>query len=86
MGSNEFSLHFAKSSFWISTVFLLFLSACRESPKVKADQETVAKDDFEFIFDGNSLDGWDGDLNYWRAENGVLIGEITPETLLNANT
>ena len=38
------------------------------------------------IFDGTSLKGWDGDTNYWRAENGVLIGETTAEKPLKANT
>ena len=29
------------------------------------------------IFDGKSLDGWEGDQKHWRVENGVLIGETT---------
>ena len=37
---------------------------------------------FVSIFDGKSLKGWDGDPKYWRVENGNLVGEITPETLL----
>lgn len=38
------------------------------------------------IFDGKSLKGWDGDPKYWRVENGNLVGEITPETLLKTNS
>ena len=38
------------------------------------------------IFDGKTLDGWDGDPKYWRAEGGSLVGEVTPETLLKSNT
>lgn len=41
---------------------------------------------FESIFNGKTLDGWDGDPKYWRAEDGVLVGEVTPETLLKQNT
>ena len=41
---------------------------------------------FEQIFDGKSLDGWKGDPTYWRAEDGILIGEITPDTLLKQNS
>lgn len=41
---------------------------------------------FVTIFDGKSLKGWDGDTKYWRAENGNLVGEITPETLLKTNS
>ncbi|MDO7689321.1 MAG: DUF1080 domain-containing protein, partial [Pirellulales bacterium] len=29
------------------------------------------------IFDGKSLDGWEGNQKLWRVENGVLIGETT---------
>jgi hypothetical protein len=38
------------------------------------------------IFDGKSLQGWDADPKYWRVENGILVGEVTPETLLKANS
>ncbi|WP_026628686.1 3-keto-disaccharide hydrolase [Dyadobacter alkalitolerans] len=41
---------------------------------------------FVSIFDGKSLKGWDGDPKYWRVENGNLVGEITPETLLKTNS
>jgi hypothetical protein len=41
---------------------------------------------FQPIFDGTSLDGWDGDPTYWRVENGALVGEITPATVIKSNT
>ncbi len=41
---------------------------------------------FVQIFDGKSLKGWEGDTKYWRVENGNLVGEITPETLLKTNS
>ncbi|MEC5144723.1 DUF1080 domain-containing protein [Chitinophaga sp. 212800010-3] len=37
------------------------------------------------IFDGKTLQGWEGDSVHWRAENGILIGEVTPSTLLKTN-
>lgn len=40
---------------------------------------------FESIFDG-TLKGWDGDPVYWKAENGALIGEVRPDTLLKQNS
>src|SRR6266566_3674699 len=40
----------------------------------------------ELIFDGKSLAGWEGDTNYWRVENGCLVGEITPDKLLKQNS
>ena len=41
---------------------------------------------FKTIFDGKSLKGWSGDTKYWRVENGNIVGEITPETLLKTNS
>ena len=48
----------------------------------------VTNDDsgFKQIFDGQSLAGWEGDTNYWRVENGCLVGEITPDRLLKKNS
>lgn len=41
---------------------------------------------FVEIFDGETLEGWEGDTTYWRAENGNLVGEVTPSTPLESNT
>jgi hypothetical protein len=41
---------------------------------------------FVAIFDGRSLDGWEGDPAYWRVESGALVGEITPATVVKSNT
>ncbi len=41
---------------------------------------------FAPIFDGRTLTDWDGDPTYWRVEDGHLVGEITPETLVKRNT
>jgi Spy/CpxP family protein refolding chaperone len=31
------------------------------------------------LFDGVSLQGWDGNPKFWRVENGAIVGESTPE-------
>jgi hypothetical protein len=41
---------------------------------------------FVAIFDGKTLTNWDGDPRIWRAEDGVLIGETTPEKRITVNT
>ncbi len=41
---------------------------------------------FVSLFDGTTLTGWDGDPKYWRVENGTIMGEITPETIIKRNT
>lgn len=43
-------------------------------------------DGFVSMFDGKTLNGWDGDPKYWRVEDGALTGEITPETVIKSNT
>ena len=37
-------------------------------------------------FDGASLNGWSGDLRYWRAEDGAIVGQSSPENPLQAST
>lgn len=44
------------------------------------------KDDFIRIFDGKTFTGWEGDTTIWRIENECLVGEVTPATVLKANT
>jgi hypothetical protein len=41
---------------------------------------------FESIFDGTTLKTWDGDPQFWRAENGTIIGEGTAEKPIKVNT
>lgn len=43
-------------------------------------------DGFVPIFDGKSLAGWDGDTTFWRAENGAIVGESTPEKVVKSNS
>lgn len=41
---------------------------------------------FITIFDGKSLEGWEGDPRFWRVENGAIVGESTPEKVVERNT
>jgi hypothetical protein len=59
---------------------LTFMASC-SSPK-----RSITNDGFQKIFDGKTLDGWEYDPVYWRVENGALVGEVTPSTLLSRNT
>jgi hypothetical protein len=55
----------------------------------QSDRPTPIEGDepgFVRIFDGQSLAGWEGDPTYWRVENGALVGEITPATVVKSNT
>ncbi len=48
-------------------------------------EEVPPADGFVAIFDG-TLKNWDGDSVYWRAEDGMLVGEVRPDTLLERNS
>jgi hypothetical protein len=62
--------------------------AAQYVPKQSDRPEAPAGDEpgFRPIFDGKTLNGWEGDPKYWRVENGALTGEITPETIIKSNT
>ncbi len=60
---------------------ILLMSSCKST-----SQQNKNNDGFVKIFDGKTLTGWEGDSNYWRLENGNLVGEITPATLLKTNS
>lgn len=58
------------------------------TPRQSDRPEVLASDEpgFRVIFDGRSLDGWEGNPAYWRVEGGALVGEITPATVIKSNT
>lgn len=41
---------------------------------------------FVQLFDGKTLNGWDGDPVYWSVKDGAIVGQVTPETLLKRNS
>lgn len=57
-------------------------------PKQSDRPEPITGDEagFRLIFDGKTLNGWEGDPKYWRVEDGNLVGEITPATIIKSNT
>lgn len=70
--------------FTIATALLLLgrpLSADDGEPLPEYDLT-----EFTRIFDGETLDGWDGDPTYWTVRDGCLVGTVTPETLLAKNS
>jgi hypothetical protein len=57
-------------------------------PKQSDRPETLTGDEpgFAPMFDGKTLNGWEGDPKYWSFADGVMTGQITPETLIKSNT
>jgi hypothetical protein len=64
----------------LSGMFLPALVECRSAKR------SAAGDGFVSLFDGKSLNNWEGDSTYWRVENGILVGEVTSTTLLSRNS
>jgi hypothetical protein len=76
-----------QANFFILFPAILFiLSTFYSSCSSTRISSTKSKDGYQVIFDGKTLDGWEYDPVYWRVENGVLTGEITPSTLLKRNS
>lgn len=46
----------------------------------------VAEDGFVSIFDGQTLKNWDGNPDFWKVEDGCLIGQTTAEKPTKGNT
>ncbi|MBU2975650.1 DUF1080 domain-containing protein [Zobellia sp. B3R18] len=61
----------------IPLMLLICFQSCKK--KQEADGEPTLevqgeKGGFIKIFDGRTLNGWKGDLNYWRVENSYMVG------------
>jgi type 1 glutamine amidotransferase len=55
---------------------LLALSACT----------SLNADDWQEIFDGKTLNGWDGDPRVWSVQDGAITGKTSDDVKLEANT
>src|SRR5687768_15419746 len=83
--SSKINTGFPSHGFLLTLIMVslsVFDLSC-SSTKATADKDN---DGYQLIFDGKTLDGWDYDPVYWRVDNGVLVGEITPTTLLKRNS
>src|SRR5258708_1325578 len=57
-------------------------------PKQSDRPEPASGDEpgFEAIFNGRTLEGWEGNPKYWRGEKGAPLREITPGALFQNKT
>jgi len=54
-------------------------------PQIYPTPLAESNEGFVSLFNGTSLDGWEGDPRYWRVEDHEIVGEVTPSTLLKQN-
>jgi hypothetical protein len=77
--------------FVAACTILIMMCSCngsKEGGSESSDDKAVSaeEDGFVQIFDGKTLDNWEGDTAYWSVKDGSLVGQITPETLLKTNS
>jgi len=51
-----------------------------------AAAEPACEDGFVSIFDGKTLDGWDGNPAFWSVEDGAIVGQTTADNPTKGNT
>ena len=65
---------------------LALLGAGCASGPAPADEGAQPVGRAQALFNGRDLSGWNGDPQYWRVENGAIVGETTAENPLSQNT
>lgn len=86
--------YFCQGNMLFAFLVLVMMGSCKQSGNGEGEAsgedhtaaESEREDGFVAIFDGKSLDNWEGDTTYWSVRDGVLIGQITPTTLLKNNS
>lgn len=72
-----------------ATFFHLCVVSCASAicfPELHAQDTATSAPPIVDLFDGRTLDGWEGDSAHWRIEDGTILGEIAKGQSLNKNT
>lgn len=69
---------------WSAAILLVLFVSLSNQQRLVA--EKPAADGFTTIFNGENLDGWDGDPRLWSVRDGVIHGETTKENAAKGNT
>lgn len=64
---------------YFATVIVLAASSASAQPGPLSDAERT--DGFVALFDGSTLDGWDGDPRLWSIEDGAIVGSSDNHTV-----
>ena len=68
---------------WLSILSALAVATIGSS--LSAADKDAEEPQWEEIFDGKTLDGWDGDPRLWSVEDGAITGRTTAENKLTYN-
>jgi hypothetical protein len=76
----SFARYFHLAALAVTLASLLVANARADEPAAKVEEG------FKSLFDGKSLDGWDGDPKFWSVEDGAITGRTTKENPTKGNT
>ncbi len=69
-----------------SLILLVTFASCSTSKKEGGEAKAASNDEYQMLFDGKTLTNWKGDPDYWKVEDGTIVGYTTEEKPLEANT
>jgi hypothetical protein len=58
-----------------SGVWLLAVGLCAQQHDLSKIVPPLEESGFQSMFDGKTLEGWDCDTDFWRVEDGAIVGE-----------
>ncbi len=64
----------------------LFVNSPLSAPAQEIPADKPVPGGFVSIFNGKTLEGWDGDPSFWSVQDGCITGISTPETPIKYNT
>src|SRR4051812_36644449 len=67
-----------KTKYLLAATLILTLTLLT-IPSLPAADDPKNNEGFTSLFDGKSLDGWDGDSDLWRVEDGAIVGQTTDD-------
>jgi type 1 glutamine amidotransferase len=69
-----------------AAVRLTFALSCVAIVLVAGGSSRIRAAEFVPIFDGKSLDGWEGKPEFWSVQDGMIVGQTTKENPTKGNT
>ena len=69
-----------------SMALSLFVLVCHSVQAAGPEMAPPESADMRQLFDGETLDGWDGDPRLWSVRDGAIRGETTEEKVADGNT
>jgi hypothetical protein len=69
-----------------SALYVLFLLAAMAQTSLADTPAADQEKGFKPIFDGKTLEGWDGNEKFWRVADGAIVGETTKDNPTPGNT